>query len=53
MVRLLPTLAAVLAGLLVVVALALAAAGDLAIAGLCFLGASLVIYFRETTLLDD
>ncbi|SFR65428.1 hypothetical protein [Halogeometricum limi] len=51
--RLLATAAAILAALLMLVALALAANGNLMIAGLSFLGASLVIYFRETTLVDD
>lgn len=50
--RLLPTAAAAFAALLVLVALALAAGGRLTVAGLCFLAASLVIYFRETTLRD-
>ncbi|SFR67607.1 hypothetical protein SAMN04487947_3445 [Halogeometricum rufum] len=53
MARPLRTAAAVLAGLLVLAGLALAATGDLSLAGLCFLGTSIVIYFRETALADD
>jgi uncharacterized membrane protein YjjP (DUF1212 family) len=42
------TALAVLAALLVALALSEMASGDLRLAGLTFLSASLVIYFRET-----
>ncbi|MDS0300110.1 hypothetical protein NDI76_15295 [Halogeometricum sp. S1BR25-6] len=51
--ELLPTAAAALVVLLFAAALALMASGDLRAAAFCFLGASLIIYFRETYLLDD
>ncbi|MFC6724344.1 hypothetical protein ACFQE1_08160 [Halobium palmae] len=44
--------AAILTILLFGVALVSMAAGDLGIAGLCFLGASVAIYLREKRLLD-
>jgi hypothetical protein len=43
-----PTVLAVLAVGLFVAALVAMAAGELLVAGLCFLSASVVIYFRET-----
>jgi hypothetical protein len=43
-----PTVLAVLAVVLFVAALAAMAVGELLVAGLCFLSASVVIYFRET-----
>lgn len=49
----LPTAAAVLVVLLFIAALALMTTGNLRVAALCFLSASLIIYFRETYLLDD
>jgi hypothetical protein len=48
-----PTAAAALVVLLFAAALTLMARGDLRVAALCFLGASVTIYFRETYLLDD
>ena len=51
--RLLLTAAAAFAVLLVAAALLLAAGGKLTVAGLCFLAASLVIYFRETALTGE
>ena len=47
------TALALLAVLLVAAALALMTAGDLMSAGLTFLGASLVIYLRETRFAPD
>jgi len=44
---------ALLAVALIAVALYLMTAGRLSVAGLSFLAASLVIYFRETRLQDD
>jgi hypothetical protein len=44
---------AVLAGLLMLIALANLARGDLMLAGLSFLSASIVIYFRETRAAGD
>jgi uncharacterized membrane protein YjjP (DUF1212 family) len=49
----LPTAAAALVVLLFAAALTLMANGDLRTAALCFIGASLTIYFREAYLLDD
>jgi hypothetical protein len=43
-----PTVLAILAVGLFVAALVAMAAGELLVAGLCFLSASVVIYFRET-----
>lgn len=51
--KLLPTAAAALVVLLFVVALALMARNNLRAAALCFLAASLTIYFRENSLLGD
>lgn len=48
MVEFVPTALAALAALLVGVALWAMTAGNLQVAGLCFLSASLVIYLRET-----
>jgi hypothetical protein len=48
MVTLVPTALAVVAVALILVALAAMTTGDLRIAGLSFLSASLVIYLRET-----
>lgn len=48
MVELLPTALAVLAVALIGTALVAMTVGNLQAAGFCFLGASLVIYFRET-----
>ena len=47
MVRLIPTALAVLATALMGTALIMMTIRDLQVAGLCFLSASLVIYFRE------
>ena len=47
MVRLIPTALAVLAAALIGTALVAMTIRDLQVAGFCFLGASLVIYFRE------
>ena len=48
MVALVPTALAVVAVALILVALAAMTIGDLQVAGLSFLSASLVIYLRET-----
>lgn len=47
------TAAAALAVLLVVAALVSMANRELAVAGFCFLSASVVIYFRATRLVDN
>ena len=49
----LPTAAAALVVLLFAAALTLMSSGNLRAAAFCFIGASLVIYFRETYLLGD
>ena len=48
MVELIPTALALLAAVLIGVALVAMTVGELRAAGFSFLGASLVIYFRET-----
>lgn len=48
MVELIPTALAAVAVVLVGTALVAMTAGRLTVAGVCFLSASLVIYFRET-----
>jgi hypothetical protein len=53
MARFVPTVLAVLAGLLIVAALVAMSAENLQIAGLSFLSASLLIYLRSTRYRDD
>lgn len=53
MVKLIPTGLAVLTLVLFAGALLAMSAGQLTVAGLCFLSASIVIYFRETRLRDQ
>lgn len=53
MVNLVPTGLAVLTLVLFAGALLAMGAGRLTVAGMCFLSASLVIYFRETRLRDQ
>lgn len=53
MVRVAPTVLAVLAALLIVAALVALSAQNLQIAGLSFLSASLLIYLRSTRYRED
>jgi len=48
--RLIPTALAILAVALMVTALVLMTIGELAVAGVCFLSASVLLYFREQRL---
>ncbi|WP_327053926.1 hypothetical protein [Halomicrococcus gelatinilyticus] len=53
MTQVIPTVLAVVAVGLMVVALLAMASQNLAVAGMCFLSASLVIYLRETRFRND